>query len=164
MILALAPAIPDLFHWGPSFYQSVPLMRVLAFQQPLVGADMVLATALIALHKERLMMRVAVVAAVFNPVADWLLIPVFEQSFGNGVMAAAIVEMATEFLFLGGSIYLLPRDLLERGLLGTIARVLLAGAGMIAVAVLLLPVSLPLSVPSDVLKVRRPVLSSRGAA
>ena len=183
MILVLAPAIPDLFHWGAAFYPSVVLMRVLAFQQPLVAVDMVLGTALIALHKERQLLRVSIAGAIFNPVMSLALIPIFQEHFDNGIVVAAVIELATECLFLGWSMVLLPRGLVDRAAGGSTLRVVLAGMGMVGVATVLNAMSVPLAVAmaggclsyaglviglrvvrvDDLLSIRRLALAARGA-
>jgi Na+-driven multidrug efflux pump len=116
-------------------------MQILAVQQPLVAVDMVLGTALMALHQERRWLRAMVAAAIFNPTFNLLLIPLFNHLVENGAVGAAYVEVATELIMLGTALYLLPRGLLDRPTLGTAARILLAGAGLVGVAVALRNVS-----------------------
>ena len=127
-LVALAPTIPDLLGWGPSFVNSVPLLSILAFQQPLVGVDMVLGTALFALHREGRWFRVALVAAVFNPALNLLLVPYFEQTQQNGAIGAALVTVAGDLLMLVGALMLLPRGTLDRQVASMGVRIVVAGA------------------------------------
>jgi O-antigen/teichoic acid export membrane protein len=146
LMLVLAPEIPSLLHWGPEFFPSILLMRVLAFQQPLVALDMVLGTALVALKRDHDLLVIASCTAVLNPTANFVLIPVFQNLFGNGILAAAIVELATECLFVTWSCTLLRHDLLDRQGLRDVARVVMAGCAFVLIAGVLSVVSVPLAV------------------
>jgi O-antigen/teichoic acid export membrane protein len=142
MIVGLAPAIPETLGWPASFSRSVPLMMILALQMPVIAVDMVMGTGLIALHRERPWLVVAVIGATFNAVANVLLITAFERSIGNGAIGAALTTVVTEFVMLIGAIVLLPRGTIGRSVVFTCLRILLAGVCLAAVAMLLLPVSL----------------------
>lgn len=146
MITALAPSIPGLLHWPADFRQSVPLMVILSLHLPPVAVDMVLATALFALKRERQWLCVGVVAAVFNPALNLLLIPVFEHTFQNGAIAAAIITVATELLMFVGAVILLPKGMVGRETVWIGGRTLFAGFCVWLVAALLRPVLLPLAV------------------
>jgi O-antigen/teichoic acid export membrane protein len=143
MIIALAPAIPGILHWSPSFQLAVPLMTILAVQQPLVAADMVLGTALIALGGERRWLKVMVVAAVYNPVVNLAIIPVFESIWHNGAMGAAVVEITTEVLMFGGALILLPRGLLDWSTARAAVRIVTTAACVTIAASVLRDVWLP---------------------
>ena len=145
-IVALASAVPEILHWGPSFQHAVPLMTILAFQQPIMGTDLVLGTALMALHDERRWLRVLAIAATFNVGMNLLLMPIFERWLQNGAIAAAVVEVATELIMLGGALILLPRGTLDRQVALTSGRVALAGLALLAVTMPLHSVSVPLAI------------------
>lgn len=144
-IVALAPVVPDLLRWGPEFQHTVPLMMLLAFQQPLMGASLVLGTGLMALHDERRWLRVLIVAAGFNIALNLLLVPVFEHWLQHGALAAALVEVVTEAIMLGGALLLLPRGTVDRRMLTLSGRVVLAGAALLVVTTLLRPLFVPLA-------------------
>lgn len=146
MTIAVAPAIPALFGWPETFHHSVPLMMILALHQPFVGVDTLLGTALMALHKERRWLCVAIVAAVVNPALNVPLIPLFERWTGNGAIAAAGITVATELLMLAGALIVAPRPLIDRTTVSVAARVTLAGVCLVVVAAPLRPVWLPLAV------------------
>jgi O-antigen/teichoic acid export membrane protein len=141
-IFALAPSIPTLLGWPETFHRSIPLMQLLAFQQTLVGVDMVLATGLVALGLERKWLAVAAAGALFNPMLNLLVIPIAASLTGNGAIGAALVELATELLFLTGAISLTPRHLLGRDNLSSAVRIAVAGVLMLAVTLPLRPYSL----------------------
>jgi len=134
-IFALAPVIPTMLGWPQEFQHTVPLIMLLAFQQTLIGVDMVLGAGLIALGLERPWLGVAVAGALFNPLLNLLVIPVAASLTGNGAIGAAVVELATELLFLSGAIRLTPRYLLGRHNLAIAVRIVAAGLVMLAVAI-----------------------------
>ena len=136
-IFALAPVIPAFLGWPESLNNSVPLMMILAFQQTLVGVDMVLGVSLVALGLERPWLRVAMLAAIFNPVMNLIAIPLSQSLTGNGGIGAAIVELATEAIFLAGAIRLTPRHLLGGESVVAAGRALAAGFVLLFVATLL---------------------------
>lgn len=138
-IFALAPMIPTILGWPDEFQHSVPLIMLLAFQQPLIAVDMVLSAGLIALGRERPWLAVAVAGALFNPLLNLLAIPAAASLTGNGAIGAAVVELMTESLFLAGALRLTPRHLIGRDNLSSAARVVAAGLVMLAVAIPLRP-------------------------
>lgn len=144
-IFVFAPAIPDLLGWPLELRHSIPVIMILAFQQVLIGVDMVLATSLIALGRERQWLRVAIAASLFNLAVNLIAIPAAEAIGGNGAVGAAIVEVATELVFLGCAISLTPRGLLGRDLLLRALRTVACGLVFVAVASFLRPHSLALA-------------------
>lgn len=144
-IMALAPSIPSLLRWPAEFHNSVPLIVILSCQQPVMAVDMVLGTALFALNNQHRWLRVAVVAAFFNPGLNLFMLPIFQGTLHNGAVGAALVEVMTELLMLVGALILLPRDMLSRETVGLCARTLLAGVLLFVVAAALRSWSLPLA-------------------
>lgn len=132
-IFAFAPSIPDLLGWPVDLRPAVPVIMILAFQQVLIGVDMVLATGLIALGRERQWLRIALVASLFNIGLNLIAIPAADAIIGNGAVGAAVVEVATELLFLSFAVSLTPRGLLSATLLPRAFRT--AGCGLILVAI-----------------------------
>ncbi len=146
MIVVVAPIIPVLLRWGPAFDQSVPLMVILALQQPILVVNMVLGTALIALKTERKWLLVGCAGALFSPLTNLALIPLSQNSVGNGAIGAALVTFGTETLMLSGALRLLPRGMLDRSVIRKILRVALAGLAALGVALMVRSVSMPLAV------------------
>jgi len=134
MIFVSAPLIPELLGW--------PVIMILAFQQVLIGVDMVLATSLIALGRERQWLRVATVASLLNLALNVIAIPGAQVIWGNGAVGAAVVEVATELVFLCCAIALTPRDLLGGDLLFRAARTVACGLILVTVATSLRPFNL----------------------
>jgi O-antigen/teichoic acid export membrane protein len=135
-LIVLAPRVPELLGWDAAFLNSVPLLVILAFQQPIVGVDMVLGTALFALSREKRWLWVAVIATVFNPGLNLLLVPYFEQTQHNGAIGAAIVTVATDLLMLTGGLILLPRAMFDLGVLSAALRIVVAGLCLVGVMLL----------------------------
>jgi O-antigen/teichoic acid export membrane protein len=143
MMAALAPLVPEVLGWDAEFEKSVLPLMVLSLGQPLVGLSMVLGTGLIALRKESVWLRVAIVAAVVNPVLNLALIPLFELWLSNGAIGTAVAEAATEVVMLTGALKLLPAGSIDRALLSVLARILLASVCLWMVAALFGSIPLP---------------------
>lgn len=143
LIFALAPAIPDVMGWPASLQHAIPVMVILAFQQPLVAVDMVLGVSLIALGLERPWLKVAIVAAIFNLGMNVVAVPLAQAMIGNGAIGAAAVELVTELIFLAGALRLTPRGLLGRSDLSRAARICVAGVALVVVASALRPAGVP---------------------
>jgi O-antigen/teichoic acid export membrane protein len=138
-IFALAPLIPDTLGWSESLRHAIPVITVLAFQQPLVAVDMVLGVSLIALGLERPWVRFMMAGAILNPLSNLMAIPAAQILLGNGAVGAAFVELLTELFLFAGALYLTPRGLLGRDVAFRALRVVAAGALLIIVARILLP-------------------------
>lgn len=146
LIIACAPAIPRLLGWGEGFQHAVPLMSILALQQPLMATDMLLGTALVASHRERRSLGLAVCGATFNVAMNLWMIPLTQTHLGNGAIGAAMVEVVTEALLCIGAVLLLGRGPLSWSLVGIAARIGVACLCLGAVIMVLRETSLPLAV------------------
>ena len=144
-LFVAAPIIPTTLHWPSDFENSVPLMQLLSLSMPLLALDMLLGTVVMALGREGRWAVVALVAAIFNPLANIVCVPIFEQATGDGGIGAAIVTGLTELVMFGGVMLLIPRQLFDPRTLWEAARIVLAGMASAAVAAILLPIALPLS-------------------
>jgi O-antigen/teichoic acid export membrane protein len=145
MIIALAPAVPEVLGWGPAFRHAVPLMVIIAITAPLGAAGTVLGTALLALRRERRWLRVTIAGALFNPTMNLVLIPLAARWLDNGAIGAAVAEVGTELVMLGGALFLMPPGMIDRAMAWMGLRVVVAGAGLAVVARVVQPVSLPLA-------------------
>jgi O-antigen/teichoic acid export membrane protein len=149
-MLAMAPVIPGLLRWPEEFGNSVPLMMILAVQQPLVGLGSILGTGLVALNQEHRWLRVMALGTVANLTMNVALIPIFEQTTGNGAIGASMATVLTELLLLGGALMLMPTGVIDRRTTLMSAKVLAAGVCVAVSALVLIPVSLPLGVTAGV--------------
>lgn len=164
MIIGLAPDVPALLHWPAEFSASVPLIMILALHQPFVAADMVLATGLTALHRERQWLRVGIVAAVLNPALNIALIPLMERQLHNGAVAAAAITVGTELFMFGAALFLLPTGIISRPSATVTGRVIAAGVLTCVVAAALRGTSLPIAVVAGGLTFSTAVLVSRAVS
>ena len=141
LIVAIAPAIPDLLGWGPAFWNSVLVMQVLGLTMPLTAVGMVLGTALIALGRERRWLGVSIAATGLGIGLNLLAIPAFDVGVQNGAVGASIVRIITELVMIGGALILLPRGLVDRATGLLLSRIVIASACLTVVAAWLVPVS-----------------------
>jgi O-antigen/teichoic acid export membrane protein len=135
-VVILANEITALLNYPPGFGPVALLLRILAFNVPVVAIDMILGTALIAAARQRAWTIVGVVAGIFNPIVNLWAIPFTQSVFGNAAIGAAVVTIATELVMFVGALYLRPKGVFTRGDIWYTARCLLA-AGVMAPVVYL---------------------------
>jgi O-antigen/teichoic acid export membrane protein len=117
--------------YGDAFADGAPALRVLGAAIALTIASGVVGPLLIAVGQERATLRISLVAVVFNIAANLVLIPAYDA------LGAAIATLATEAVVLAPALWLL----VARG--GVVldgrqlAKTLVAGAGGLAVALVL---------------------------
>lgn len=127
----LAGPLLGLLYGGGFAGARLPL-EILSVSSAVVCVDVFLGSLLIAKGLEKPWALMAVAAAVFNPLANLLLIPLGERLWGNAAAGAAVSTLLTEVLMFAGALRLLPAGVLSaRGWL-TFARVLLASGAMVA--------------------------------
>lgn len=134
--------------YPPEFARSVPIMIILGLQMPLVSADMIIGTALIARDKQRQWALAAVAAAFFNPAMNMFLIPLTQSAYGNGAIGAATATLLTELFLMMVGLRLLPPGVFDRSTLSTALRVV-AAALLMAVPVWItrdMPIVVPIAV------------------
>jgi O-antigen/teichoic acid export membrane protein len=106
-IALIAGDLIAFFHYPRGFVHSIPLIWILALHIPVVGITTVLGAALLASDQQRQWVIVGGIAAVFNPLLNLYAIPATSTAFGDGAVGASMVTVATEYLMLGGALYLL---------------------------------------------------------
>ena len=133
-----APGVPRLFGWPDDFSNAVPLMTILALHLPIVACDMVLATVLMAIHRESRLIVVGLVAVLFNVGANLIAISFFQDTLGNGAIGSSIVTVLTEILMCIGAVMLVPKHLLDASVVWQSARLGLSGivAALVGLAAL----------------------------
>ena len=130
-VAILANEITELLNYPPGFGPVSLLLRILAFNVPLVAIDMILGTALIAAARQRAWTIVGVLAGVFNPLVNLWAIPFTQHAFGNAAIGAAVVTVATELVMFAGALYLRPKGVFSRWDVWYVGRCLIA-AGIMA--------------------------------
>jgi O-antigen/teichoic acid export membrane protein len=132
--------------YNGEFQQAVPLIRLLALQIPVLGIDIVLASVVIAADRQRQWVTVSVAAAVFNPLANLVAIPISEQALGNGAIGAASVTILTEVMLLVAAVAMQPAGVLDRPTTLTLLRMVTASATMVPVVLVLGSTPLPVMI------------------
>jgi O-antigen/teichoic acid export membrane protein len=141
-ICVVAPVVPAFLGWPADFASAVPLMMILSLQMPIVAVDMLLGTVIMAIGREGRWVRIGLVAAALNVGCNLIVIPFFEHTAGNGAIGASLVTVATEIWLFVGAMILIPKHLLDPGLVWQAARILVAAIGAALVATTLMPVAL----------------------
>jgi len=145
-IIVVAPAIPGLFGWPDDFANAVPLMTVLSLQLPLMAVDMVLGAVLLALGRQGLWVSTGVLSAALKIGLNFLAIPIFETTFGNGAVGASVITISTELVMFAGAIILIPKHFLDVRVAWDALRISIAGGAIVLVGTQLLPIALPLAI------------------
>jgi O-antigen/teichoic acid export membrane protein len=125
-IALVAADLIAVFHYPVAFMHSIPLIRILASQIPVLGFDMVMAAAIIANGRQKQWVVVGCLAAVLNPSLNLIAIPVTTHLFGNGAIGASIITVATEAFMLCGAFILRPQGVLDRATVGYLIRCILS--------------------------------------
>jgi O-antigen/teichoic acid export membrane protein len=144
-VILVADRLIDLLGYPTAFHNSVLPIALLAAGVPLVAADMLLGTMLNCLDRQKQWAMTGVAAAILNPLANLLAIPIAQAHFGNGAIGAAAVTTATEVFMMTVGLKLLPRGNFDRSTMFQITRCL--GAAVLMAAVVLPLRQFPVAVP-----------------
>jgi O-antigen/teichoic acid export membrane protein len=140
-IAMVAPNLIAMFYDGNTYEPSIVLIQILAIHIPIAATDTILAMALIASDRQHRYVYVAGMAAVLNPLACIVAIPICMNAFDNGAIGAAIVTVCTEVFILTGALMLRPAGVMDRATVRSAAR--FVAAGVVMIPVLLLAGDLP---------------------
>jgi O-antigen/teichoic acid export membrane protein len=146
LIIALAPVIPGLLGWQAGFDNAARLIMVLGPQVPLVATGMVLGTSVVALGDERRWLGINALTTVLSGGVMLLAIPTFDAWLQNGAIGAALSRVVCEILMIAGAAILMPRGMIDRATLWTVARIVVASAALAMVVALVRSSSLVLAV------------------
>jgi O-antigen/teichoic acid export membrane protein len=111
-VVTLAPQLVALVGGLPKYAGAVDPLRVLGVSLVPLYVDMILATILISIDKQRAWAIVAIGAALLNPVANLWLIPLAQAELHNGAVGAAAVTLLTEVGIFCFNIFMIPRGVL----------------------------------------------------
>ncbi len=112
-------------------------LRVMAVFLFLVYFTMPIGTAVLAAGKQRAWSIIQLLCVIVSVVLDPVLVPWFQERTGNGGIGLCVAAVVSESLVVIGGIALVPRGILDRSVLRTIALTLLSGAAMAGVALVL---------------------------
>jgi O-antigen/teichoic acid export membrane protein len=123
--------------YGDEFQQSVPLMRLLSLEIPIAAINVVIGVVIIAADRQRQWVVVALLAAIFNPLANLVAIPWATDRFDNGAIGAAATTVLTELIMLAGAMKLKPAGVFDHELRRIVGRIVLASSAMVPVVLVL---------------------------
>ena len=116
---------------------AVANLQLMSIWVGLVFVSMLLGCAIMAAGRQLVWAGVQALCIPVSLILDPLLIPWFERRAGNGGLGVCIAVDVAEILMVTGGLLLLPRGVLQRGLLADVGRALLAGTAMAAAGFLL---------------------------
>lgn len=129
----LSGEIIDLLGYPDSFTNSVPLLAILALSVPITGMLMLVGTTAFATDQQSRWVKVMALATALNVLLNLALIPLFDRSYGNGAIGAALASVVAELVQLAIGLRLVPVDIIDRSVLVSFAKA--AAAAMVMVAV-----------------------------
>jgi O-antigen/teichoic acid export membrane protein len=141
-LLVGASSLIDFLDYPEGFDHSIVLIRILSLHVPLVAVSMVAGTVLIALDRELARTRMAIAAAVLNPLANLIAIPFFAAISDNAAIGTAIVTVCTEACIVTASLIFVGRGVFTSANVATGVRCLGAGAVMSIAMITAIPYGL----------------------
>jgi O-antigen/teichoic acid export membrane protein len=129
VFVVFADRIVTMLYPAQGYAPTVTTLRLLAPGLVFIYVNWVFGASLLGLHQERRLLKMAAAAAVLNPVANLLVIPVFQQD------GAAVITSLTELGVLLWLTRSMPKDLVPRESL-TIAAKAVAAAVAAALVVI----------------------------
>ncbi|GJM21593.1 MAG: polysaccharide biosynthesis protein [Planctomycetota bacterium] len=117
-----------------NFFHTIGNLQILGLSMILVCATVGLGSALIANDKQGTWAKASIGAAALNPLLNWVFIPFFQNSMGNGGFGAAIATVITEAFMLIVAVRLMPAGIFNRSTSVSTLRALCAGLVMLLAA------------------------------
>jgi O-antigen/teichoic acid export membrane protein len=131
---ALYPEIGVAIFGGEEFAPAQDNLRVMSAFLFLVYFSMPLQSALLAVGKQRAWCVIQFLCVIVSFALDPLLVPWFQEHTGNGGIGLSVAAVISELLVVICGVAIMPRGVLDRSVLRTVALVLLSGAAMAIVA------------------------------
>jgi O-antigen/teichoic acid export membrane protein len=125
--------------YGPDFAGAVPVLVVLGLCIPAMYVNIMLNQILIASKRQAAWTWAMVGATVVNPVLNLLLIPLTAARYDNGAIGAAIALLVTEVLIVAFGVATVGSSVLDRRIVGRLARIAAASAALWLTAYALRP-------------------------
>jgi PST family polysaccharide transporter len=122
------PVVDTLY--GPKYAGAVPVLVVLGLCIPAMYANMMLNQVLIASKRQSAWTWAMVGATVVNPLLNLLLIPLTAARYDNGAIGAAIALLVTEVLIVAFGIAIVGSSVLDRRVVGRLARMAAASVAL----------------------------------
>jgi O-antigen/teichoic acid export membrane protein len=116
--------------YGSAYAGAVPVLVVLGLCIPAMYANIMLNQVLIASKRQSAWTWAMVGATVVNPVLNLLLIPLTAARYDNGAIGAAIALLLTEVIVVAFGIAIVGSSVLDRRVVGRLARMAAASAAL----------------------------------
>lgn len=138
---ALFPDIGIQIFSRESFGPAEDNLRISAMTVFCLYLAMVLATYLNALGLQRAWTKLQLASVVISSALNWLLIPVFQRTHGNGGLGVVCATLAAEAFLVTGGLWVAPARIVNRSLLRSFGWALLSAVVMGVVGSLLRPLT-----------------------
>lgn len=109
-IFAYSDNIVELFFGLEEYTPSILVLQIFALSIPLVYVDFIFGSTIMAADKQKKWSVVGFTAIFVNVFLNYLLIPYFQATYGNGGMGAAISTFGTELMILICAVAMIPED------------------------------------------------------
>lgn len=116
-----------LFYGLPAYAQSVPVLRLLVLGLVILAVDMVLGTTVMASDLQKEQTVISFLAIPVNVGLNFLFIPYFQQTAGNGGVGAGVATVVTELFIMSSMLVILPKGSFKRFRYDVIAKSAIAG-------------------------------------
>ena len=143
----LYPEIGIMIFSRDAFGPAEDNLRILSVYLFLVYVSMPLGTAIVAANMQKGWAMVQLLSVLVSLSLDPILIPMFQDRYGNGGMGLCVATVLSELAVVAFGVAMSPKGIFDRGLWRTLGLGFLAGGAMIAVAVLLRSISPFLGAP-----------------
>jgi O-antigen/teichoic acid export membrane protein len=134
---ALFPEIGIAIFSRSAFFQAENNLRIMSVFLFLVYFSMPLGTIILAAGKQRAWTIVQCLCVAVSLGLDPLLIPYFQNHYGNGGLGLCVAGVVSEALVVGCGIVLAPKGVFDRRMVKPLLLAFIAGAGMVVVGILL---------------------------
>ncbi|HEU5011278.1 MAG TPA: flippase [Roseiflexaceae bacterium] len=128
-LLVVSDALIALIY-GPEFSQVGPVLGLMGIVLIFMFQNIVLGQSLISADRQNVWTVMTLIAIVCTVVLDLLLVPLFQQRYGNGAMGGSVSYIITEAGILIAAIACMPRGTLGWANVWTAARIIIAGLAM----------------------------------
>ncbi|MGH2543036.1 MAG: flippase [Ardenticatenaceae bacterium] len=115
-----------------TFQNTVPLLTILALTIPVTTFLMILGTIAVAVDRQKAWAIALFATVILNVILNVIAAPLFQTHYGNGGIGVALTTLLTEGFMVGIGIWLMPKGVIDRAMVSTIARVLISGGIMTA--------------------------------
>lgn len=134
------------FLYGARFHGAAPSLIILGFCLVPMYLNMMFCVICIAAGRAMVWTRMMILATVFNPAVNAVLIPLTQRRYHNGAIGASVAMLLTELLIVACGIFVVGPGVFGRAAVLRLIRVTAACAGMLAVALSWRDLGGPLSV------------------